>query len=79
MFAAVCRDHVAAALGLPAEQLELSMGMSGDFEQAVSGAGGEGREAGLHSSRQSCKQVGTCGAQGCVNRWSLGWRAGRCE
>jgi uncharacterized pyridoxal phosphate-containing UPF0001 family protein len=36
--AAGCRDRVAAALGLPAEQLELSMGMSGDFEQAVSGA-----------------------------------------
>eukprot|EP00882_Tetradesmus_deserticola_P003875 GHRQ01004099.1.p1 GENE.GHRQ01004099.1~~GHRQ01004099.1.p1 ORF type:complete len:255 (+),score=89.83 GHRQ01004099.1:556-1320(+) len=30
-----CRAEVAAALGLPPEQLELSMGMSGDFEQAI--------------------------------------------
>jgi uncharacterized pyridoxal phosphate-containing UPF0001 family protein len=30
-----CRAAVAADLGLPVESLELSMGMSGDFEQAV--------------------------------------------
>jgi hypothetical protein len=30
------RDEVAAELGIPAEELELSMGMSGDFEAAVS-------------------------------------------
>jgi hypothetical protein len=32
-----CRAAVAAALGLAEAQLELSMGMSGDFEQAVGG------------------------------------------
>ncbi|GLC39504.1 hypothetical protein PLESTF_001853800 [Pleodorina starrii] len=32
---AECRTQVAAALGLVSEQLELSMGMSGDFEQAI--------------------------------------------
>lgn len=32
---AECRAQVAAALGMAPEQLELSMGMSGDFEQAV--------------------------------------------
>ena len=32
---AECRDQVAAALGLQAADLELSMGMSGDFEQAI--------------------------------------------
>lgn len=32
----VLRSRVAAALGLDQDQLELSMGMSGDFEQAVS-------------------------------------------
>ena len=31
-----CRAEVCAALGLQPSQLELSMGMSGDFEQAVS-------------------------------------------
>lgn len=31
-----CRQAVAAELGLQPEQLQLSMGMSGDFEQAVS-------------------------------------------
>ncbi|KXZ46351.1 hypothetical protein GPECTOR_44g3 [Gonium pectorale] len=30
-----CRRRVAAELGLPDESLELSMGMSGDFEQAI--------------------------------------------
>eukprot|EP00878_Enallax_costatus_P009568 GHUV01009998.1.p1 GENE.GHUV01009998.1~~GHUV01009998.1.p1 ORF type:complete len:254 (+),score=36.61 GHUV01009998.1:213-974(+) len=30
-----CRSQVAAALGIDPEQLELSMGMSGDFEQAI--------------------------------------------
>lgn len=30
-----CRDRVAAALGVDPQHLELSMGMSGDFEQAV--------------------------------------------
>ncbi|PNW88015.1 hypothetical protein CHLRE_01g010848v5 [Chlamydomonas reinhardtii] len=30
-----CRDAVATELGLRPEQLELSMGMSGDFEQAI--------------------------------------------
>lgn len=30
-----CRAQVAAALGVSADSLELSMGMSGDFEQAV--------------------------------------------
>ena len=30
-----CRDAVADTLGVPAEQLELSMGMSGDFEAAI--------------------------------------------
>jgi uncharacterized pyridoxal phosphate-containing UPF0001 family protein len=29
------RDEVAAALGIPADEIELSMGMSGDFEAAV--------------------------------------------
>lgn len=33
-----CRGAVAAELGIPASDLELSMGMSGDFEQAVSQA-----------------------------------------
>ncbi len=33
---AACRREVAAALGWSEQQLELSMGMSGDFEQAVS-------------------------------------------
>lgn len=32
---ASCRADVAAALGMTAGSLELSMGMSGDFEQAV--------------------------------------------
>ena len=32
-----CRDEVCTALELQPEDLELSMGMSGDFEQAVSG------------------------------------------
>ncbi len=32
---AACRAAVAAALGRPPESLELSMGMSADFEQAV--------------------------------------------
>ncbi|KAG1653530.1 hypothetical protein FOA52_006084 [Chlamydomonas sp. UWO 241] len=32
---ATCRSEVAADLGVPVESLELSMGMSGDFEQAV--------------------------------------------
>lgn len=31
-----CRAKVCEALGLKAEDVELSMGMSGDFEQAVS-------------------------------------------
>ena len=31
-----CRDAVASALGLQAQDLELSMGMSGDFEAAIS-------------------------------------------
>ena len=31
-----CREKVCEALGLKAEDVELSMGMSGDFEQAVS-------------------------------------------
>jgi PLP dependent protein len=30
-----CRGEVAAALGVPEASLELSMGMSGDFEQAI--------------------------------------------
>ncbi|XP_022724023.1 pyridoxal phosphate homeostasis protein-like isoform X2 [Durio zibethinus] len=30
-----CRSEVCKALGIPEEQCELSMGMSGDFEQAV--------------------------------------------
>ena len=30
-----CRDALYSALGLPAGSLELSMGMSGDFEQAI--------------------------------------------
>lgn len=30
-----CRTEVCEALGIPEDQLELSMGMSGDFEQAV--------------------------------------------
>jgi hypothetical protein len=30
-----CRDGLAARLGVPADSLELSMGMSGDFEEAV--------------------------------------------
>lgn len=30
-----CRQKVAAALGVPEASLELSMGMSGDFEQAI--------------------------------------------
>jgi uncharacterized pyridoxal phosphate-containing UPF0001 family protein len=30
-----CRAEVAKALGVPEDSLELSMGMSGDFEQAV--------------------------------------------
>lgn len=34
----MCRERVAAALGVPADDLELSMGMSGDYEQAVSAA-----------------------------------------
>ena len=29
------RDHVAEALGMEAEELELSMGMSADFEEAI--------------------------------------------
>ena len=33
---AKCRDEVCEALSLQAEDVELSMGMSGDFEQAVS-------------------------------------------
>lgn len=31
-----CRDEVCAELGLQVSDVELSMGMSGDFEQAVS-------------------------------------------
>lgn len=31
-----CRREVSTALELPEEELDLSMGMSGDFEQAVS-------------------------------------------
>lgn len=30
-----CRAEVCAALGLPEGEVELSMGMSGDFEQAI--------------------------------------------
>jgi uncharacterized pyridoxal phosphate-containing UPF0001 family protein len=30
-----CRAEVCSALGLPEEEVELSMGMSGDFEQAI--------------------------------------------
>jgi uncharacterized pyridoxal phosphate-containing UPF0001 family protein len=30
-----CKLEVCKALGIPAEHFELSMGMSGDFEQAV--------------------------------------------
>lgn len=30
-----CRSAVAEELGIPAQELELSMGMSGDFEQAI--------------------------------------------
>lgn len=30
-----CKLEVCKALGIPTEQFELSMGMSGDFEQAV--------------------------------------------
>jgi uncharacterized pyridoxal phosphate-containing UPF0001 family protein len=30
-----CRDAVASALGVPTEDLELSMGMSNDFEEAI--------------------------------------------
>jgi len=30
-----CRQEVSAALGIPASDLELSMGMSGDFEAAI--------------------------------------------
>lgn len=30
-----CREKVAEALGMKPEELELSMGMSGDFEQAI--------------------------------------------
>lgn len=30
-----CRTNVCKALGIPEELCELSMGMSGDFEQAV--------------------------------------------
>lgn len=30
-----CRAEVATELGIAADQLELSMGMSGDFEQAI--------------------------------------------
>jgi hypothetical protein len=42
LYVAVCickpwhrRERIASALGVPTAQLELSMGMSGDFEQAV--------------------------------------------
>jgi hypothetical protein len=45
----LCRERVAAALGLPADDLELSMGMSGDYEQAVSGP--------LHSCVVMCEQL----------------------
>lgn len=31
----VCRDGVAAGLGVEPQALELSMGMSGDFEEAI--------------------------------------------
>jgi hypothetical protein len=34
------RDAVAAELGVPPSELELSMGMSGDYEAAVGGARG---------------------------------------
>jgi len=34
-----CRSEVCKALGIPEEQCELSMGMSNDFEQAVSDTG----------------------------------------
>lgn len=30
-----CRAEICAALGLPEGEVELSMGMSGDFEQAI--------------------------------------------
>ena len=30
-----CREYAAEALGMDAADLELSMGMSGDFEQAI--------------------------------------------
>lgn len=32
---ALCRESAAATLGVPVQQLELSMGMSGDFEEAI--------------------------------------------
>eukprot|EP01136_Pigoraptor_vietnamica_P020384 Opistho-1_new@69211 len=32
---AACRDVIARELGVPAGELELSMGMSGDFEHAI--------------------------------------------
>ena len=32
---AACREAVAADLGVPSSSLELSMGMSGDFEAAI--------------------------------------------
>ncbi|KAK6265005.1 hypothetical protein SCA6_020439 [Theobroma cacao] len=35
MTLANCRSEVCKALGIPEEQCELSMGMSGDFEQAI--------------------------------------------
>lgn len=31
-----CREAISKDLGIPAENIELSMGMSGDFENAVS-------------------------------------------
>lgn len=32
---AACRETAAATLGVPAQALELSMGMSGDYEEAI--------------------------------------------
>jgi hypothetical protein len=49
------RDDVAAALRVPADSLELSMGMSGDFEQAVSS----------RRQQQAWRGQGQCWAAGC--------------
>ena len=40
-----CRDEVSSVLGLKAEDIELSMGMSGDYEQAVTP---------MHASHKMC-------------------------